>query len=327
MGPSIRSCPALIVALFLGAALGCSPQPGGGEGDDSGQGSHLWTEDCPPDQPELRMLDVGKVNLHVACIGSGPTLVMLHGFPEYWYGGWEVARRLAPDFRVLLPDQRGYNLSDKPLGLDNYRLPALTEDLAGLVAAVSEQPVLLMAHDWGGAIGWLAGAEHGDLVRGLIIANAPHPDVFARELAENPDQQSASSYVNLLTADNAEDSLSANDFGLLGYMMGDALSDEELPVYKEAWGQPGALTAMLNWYRANFDGLTLLVAEQPTVVEVPTKVLWGMQDTALLPGNLVGLDDYVTDLQVEEFPDASHWILHEQPDEVAASVRAFSDGL
>jgi len=327
MGAFLRSCTALSLTWLVAVTMACSPQPADGNDDDSSQPSLLWSEDCPPDQPELRRLDVGTVNLHVACIGSGPTLVMLHGFPEYWYGGWEVARQLATDFRVLLPDQRGYNLSDKPVGLDNYRVPALAEDIVGLLAEVSEEPVLLMAHDWGGVVGWLTGAEHGEWLRGLIIANAPHPIVFARELAENPDQQSASSYVNVLTADDAEDSLSANDFGLLSYLMDGVLSDDELTLYKQAWAQPGALTAMLNWYRANFDGLTPVLGDSTAVVDVPTLVLWGMQDTALLPGNLVGLDDYVTDLQIEQFPEASHWILHEQPEDVAASVRAFAERL
>jgi len=309
--------------LLIALQTGCAAETG----NDMPSPPALWTQDCPTEQPELRMVDVGEVTLQVACMGSGPTLVMLHGFPEYWYGGWEVARRLASDFRVLLPDQRGYNLSDKPSGLDPYRLQPLTDDIVGLIGAVSEEPVLLMAHDWGGAIGWQVAAQHGDLLRGLVIANAPHPDVFARELAENPDQQSASSYVLLLTSDNAEKTLSANDFGVLSYMMGDALSDEELLLYKEAWGQPGALTGMLNWYRANFDGLSLVLGDQPAVVDVPTRVLWGMQDTALLPGNLVGLENYVADLEVEEFPEASHWLLHERPEEVAASVRAFAAGL
>ncbi len=312
----------------LGATLtGCAA--GSTDGDDANGPTPPapWTEDCPADEPELRWVDAGEVTLHVACLGSGPTLVMLHGFPEYWYGGWEVASRLATDFRVLLPDQRGYNLSDKPVGLDAYRVQPLTEDIAGLLAAVSEEPVLLMAHDWGGAIGWAVASQYEELLRGLVIANAPHPDVFARELSDNPDQQSASSYVNLLTSDEAEETLSTNDYGVLSYMMGDALSDDDLVLYKEAWGQPGALTAMLNWYRANFDGLTLVLGDEPTVVSVPTQVLWGMEDTALLPGNLVGLEDYVEDLSIEEFPNATHWLLHEEAEAVASTVREFADGL
>jgi len=146
--------------------------------------------------------------------------------------------------------------------------------------------------------------------------------VFTREYAENPDQKAASSYITFFLSPTAEDVLAANDYALLASSFESALSADEIARYKEAWAQPGALTSSLNWYRANFD------AEGPAfegeiTIEVPTLVLWGLGDEALLEGNLVGLDDYVADLEIKTYDDATHWIAHEKPQEVAAEIAAF----
>jgi pimeloyl-ACP methyl ester carboxylesterase len=159
-------------------------------------------------------------------------------------------------------------------------------------------------------------------VERLVIMNAPHMNVFADLLANDPAQQEAFSYLDFFVTPGFEDTMVANDFGLLVSSMGDALSADELVLYKEAWGQDRAIEGGLNWYRANFtDGLPNV--DRELFVDVPTLVMWGMDDTALLPSNMTGLGPYVGDLTTEEVPGATHWIAHEVPERVASSIREF----
>jgi len=311
------------IFLFLCAACGGSENTS--TTDSSGPPDSVWTAPCPADTVEFRTIDVGEVSLNVACRGSGPTLVLLHGFPEYWYGWDAVMDRLAGQYRLIVPDQRGYNLSDKPAAEADYEMPHLVADAVGLINAVSTEPVTVVAHDWGGAVAWVLANQHPEKVDKLVILNAPHPDVFARELANNPAQQEASFYVDIVSAPTAETVLSDNDFAFLTLAMGSVISSEDLALYKEAWGQPGALTGMVNWYRANIEDNQLPLTE-PVTVDVPTMVLWGLADTALLPGNIEGLDDYVSDLTLHTFDGVSHWIAHEIPDTVSDAIDAFVSG-
>ncbi len=286
----------------------------------------IWSEDCATDMVEFRTVDVGEVSLNVACRGAGPTIILLHGFPEFWFGWNDLMADLSADFRVIAPDQRGYNTSDKPPEQADYEMPHLVADVVGLIDAVSTEPVLLVGHDWGGAVAWVVGAQHPDKLSGLIIANGPHPNVFSRELAENPDQQAASSYVSLLLTEGSETAMGGNDFALLvGAMEEAGLSDEDLGKYKDAWGQPEALLSMVRWYRANLsadEGIDVDV----TIPDLKTLVLWGMADSALLPGNLIGLDQYVTNLTIRTLPGVSHWINHNAHEDVATAIRAFAAG-
>jgi pimeloyl-ACP methyl ester carboxylesterase len=180
---------------------------------------------------------------------------------------------------------------------------------------------VLVGHDWGGAVAWAVAAAHPERVSHLVIMNAPHMDVFGELLATDAAQRAAFSYLDLFVQPGAEGVLAANDFAALRGMFEGVLSEEEMAAYVEAWGQERALEGGLNWYRANFaDGLP--VPHDPLVVDVPTTVLWGLDDTALLPTNLDGLPDYVADLRVVEVPGATHWIAHEVPDTVADEIRA-----
>ena len=282
----------------------------------------LWDTPCPTDNVMFRTVNVGDISLNVACRGEGPTIVLLHGFPEFWMGWNEVMARLATNYRLIVPDQRGVNLSDKPAEVDAYALPILVKDIVGLIDAISDEPVTVVGHDWGGAVAWALAAMHPDKVEQLVILNAPHPDVFARELKENPAQQEASFYVDIVISEEAEAILSASDYAFLTGAMGGVLSENELASYKKAWSQPGALTGMVNWYRANFkDGLPK--TGTPVTISVPTLVLWGLADTALLPGNIEGLDAYVETLEIQTFEGVSHWIAHEIPDKVSSAIDAF----
>jgi epoxide hydrolase 4 len=308
----LRALP--VLALLL---VACPPVE---EADPAPPGD-AWADGCTADAPEFRQIELSEVTLNVACQGSGPTILMLHGFPEFWMGWSAVMDDLANDFRVIAPDQRGYNLSDKPLDLEDYTLDPLVQDIADLIDFVGG-PVTLVGHDWGGGVGWAAASMLADRIDQVVIMNAPHMNVFYDLLANDPDQQAAFSYLDFFVTPGFEETMVINDFAVLVNTLGDALTEDEVVLYKEAWGQPRAIEGGLNWYRANFtDGLPNV--DRELHVDIPTLVMWGMDDDALLPTNMTGLGPYVSDLQTEEVEGATHWIAHEVPDRVAGSIRAF----
>ena len=279
---------------------------------------------------------VNGVRLHYAEAGRGEPILFVHGFPEFWYAWKDQLQAFGRDHRAVALDMRGYNLSSKPESLDGYRLPRLAEDLHAFSEYLGSDPVTLVGHDWGGVVAWVFAMLHPERVRRLVIINAPHPAIFRRELAENPAQQRASQYMTLFRSAEAETILSAdNHAALVDRVMGDGLrrgylTAADRDAYLEAWSRPGALTGGLNWYRANQAGPPLPGEsadgglEMPLrVIDVPTLVIWGMQDTALLPGNLDGLDEWVSDLTVERVADADHWIVHQKGDQVNALIRGF----
>lgn len=274
--------------------------------------------------------------LHTLEAGRGPLMMLLHGFPEF-SGMWRAQlAHFSSRFHVVAPDQRGYNLSSKPAAVGDYRARPLVEDVLGLADALGHRRFTLVAHDWGGAIAWNVAAWHPERVERLVILNAPHPLTFLRELWHNPAQAEASRYMSLFRQPRAEALLSEDGYRRLRRMSveawgangGDA-SPATLAAYLEAWSRPGALTAMLNWYRASPLHPPEPGAAPPRLdaaqfrVAVPTLVIWGMRDQALLPGILQGLEEHVPHLRVEAVPDASHWVVHERPERVNALIEGF----
>jgi len=274
-------------------------------------------------------VDVNGVRLHYAKSGSGRLILFLHGFPEFWYEWKNQLPEFGTDHLAVAPDMRGYNLSSKPSELSAYAVPTLVEDIRALAASLTKDKFTLVAHDWGGAIAWVFAAMHPDMLDKLVIINAPHPTVFGRELRENPDQQKASQYMLLFRSSQAESTLSANNYAALVTAVLAGASDEEKATYVGAWSQPGALTGGLNYYRASEIGPPTPGAKpseltsQPVMVRVPTLVIWGEKDTALLTGNLNGLEQYVPALTVRRIPDATHWVVREKPAEVNRLIREF----
>ena len=330
--PSWFRRPRLILACAWWGCTGTpkSPaSPDGSEGTtedsagsvDTGPADEAWTEACPEDHIETRMVDVGAVALHVGCMGEGPVVVLLHGFPEFHYAWRQVMEDLAGEYRLIVPDQRGYNLSDKPEAIEDYALPLLTRDIVELIPRVSDDPVLLVAHDWGGPVGWLT-AHHPDAqVRGILATNGPHPARFADLIATDPAQQEASAYMEFFRSPEAEAYLTPERLGRDFFPF---LSEEDLAAYTAAWSQPGAITGGLNWYRANSlepDEIAAVMAEVNPTVPVPATVMWGLDDDAVLASNAEGLEPWVPDLEVETFAGVDHWIEHRIPGEVARGVR------
>lgn len=303
----------------LSLAVACAPeQQETGLDADSGA---LWTEPCPMGESEQRMLSVGEISLNVACRGQGPTVVLLHGFPE-WHRAWvPVMDLLEQDFRLIAPDQRGYNLSDKPDDVSDYALPLLTEDIVTLLDMVSEDPVIVVAHDWGGPVGWMVAHTPAANIRGLVATNGPHPVRFAQLIEDDPEQASAAAYMDYFRSENAENLLTPE----LVVSWLDFLSEDERALYLEALSQPGAITGGLNWYRANSlepEVMAAYLQERSETVPVPVSVLWGEDDDAVLVQNAEGLEPWVPDLEVQTFTGVDHWIEHRIPDEVAAAIRA-----
>ena len=284
--------------------------------------------------------EVNGVRLHYVSRGAGKLIMFVHGFPEFWAEWENQLEAFGKDYQAVALDMRGYNLSSKPEGLDAYHVTALIEDLRALAEHLGHEKFILVAHDWGGAVAWSFAMRHPEWLEKLIIINAPHPAIFARELLENPDQQKASQYMLVFRSPEAEQILSENNYDKLlqalvefgsKWEMGEAVRRK----YIQAWSQPGALTGGLNYYRvsplypptsAEDEESIKAVMDLPHEmfeVRVPTLVIWGEQDRALLMGNLDGMDEYVADLTVKRIPDATHWVVHEQPEVVNALIHEF----
>lgn len=279
------------------------------------------------------------MRMHYARAGSGPLILFVHGFPEFWYAWRELLEAFGRDFCAVAPDMRGYNLSGKPPGVRDYRPRLLVEDLRQLLEHLQCRRCVMVAHDWGGAVAWNFAATHPEYLSRLVIVNAPHPVTFARELRDNPAQQRASAYMNLFRSAKAERVLSENAHARLERMTLDAwaanggsATQEDREAYRAAWSQPGALTGALNYYRASPlhppEGDEAVTQPDPAAfrVRVPTLVIWGERDEALLPGNLDGLDELVDSLQVVRIARGSHWVVHEQPKVVVSLIRGFIEG-
>ena len=291
---------------------------------------------------EHNTAEVNGIKLHYAKSGSGKLMLFLHGFPEFWYGWKNQLDEFGRDHLAVAPDMRGYNLSSKPPEVEQYRIPLLIEDVHALAAHLggdAKRKFILVGHDWGGVVAWVYALAHPETVEKLVIVNAPHPAIFQRELKENPAQQKASAYMLMFRGAEAEKTLSANEYQMLvDVVLGAGLkegffTEADKKAYIEAWSQPGALTGGLNYYRAAqvgppsgaepTSGGGAAAALPAMKVNVPTLVIWGEQDTALLTGNLDGLEAFVPQLTIKRIPEGSHWVIHEKPSEVNRYIREF----
>lgn len=278
-------------------------------------------------------VEANGLQLHVARAGEGPLMLFLHGFPEYWAMWRPMLEHFgARGWCACAPDMRGYNLSEKPAAVDAYHAKHLGADVLALAAHYTKDPFVLVAHDWGGAVAWGVAIARPQRLAQLVMLNSPHPYLFWRELCANPAQQEASAYMNFFRLPKAERVLAENGYArLLGAFQD--LDEPSRQALVEAWSQPGALTGGLNYYRAS--ALYPPTAEDPGarklalkaedfIVRVPTLVLWGMRDAALLPGCIEGLEALVPELKLVRVPEATHWIARERADLVIREIEAFT---
>lgn len=282
------------------------------------------------------------IEIHARALGDpkAPLILFLHGFPEY-SGAWDdVLPAFAGTHLCVAPDQRGYFRTSKPDGVDAYRVKNLVRDVLALGERYSPgTPFVLVAHDWGASVAYATAIAAPGRIAKLAVINGVHPGPFQRALLEDEAQRKASAYMHYLRDPKAEERLSANNFEkLLGMLSRFGpqpwLTPEKTARYLEAWSPPGALTGMLNWYRASplvvphpgeqVDPAKVMKLEPAQLrVRMPHLVIWGMDDRALLPVSRATLGDYCDDLTVREVEDADHWVVHQKTAEVVGHLRAF----
>ena len=281
-------------------------------------------------------ISTNGIRLHTIQSGpaDGPVVVLLHGFPEYWRG-W--AKQIAPlaqtGYRVVVPDQRGYNLSDKPAKVQDYRIDQLVKDVVGLLDALGQEKVFLAGHDWGAAVAWETALRHPQRVKKLAILNVPHLDVMMRFLRGDLGQICKSWYIFFFQIPWLSEALlrSGNYDGITRALLHSGLPDtfmaEDVILYKEAWKQPGALTGMVNWYRAAFRGgvssLWQFTKTPPRRVAVPTLILWGKKDVALRHEMAQASLELCDNGQLVFFDNATHWVQHDEAQAVTKNLLAF----
>jgi pimeloyl-ACP methyl ester carboxylesterase len=282
-----------------------------------------------PHTPGIRRR-LNGITLHCVEAGpeDGPLVVLLHGFPEFWWG-WrhQIAPLAEAGFRVVVPDQRGYNLSDKPEGRRSYHLDTLARDVIALADALGRRTFHLVGHDWGGLVAWWTAACYPDRVSRLVPVNAPHPAVARPYMLSHPSQALRSSYIGFFQIPRLpERILSAADHrglkqSLRGTSRPGTFSDEDLAHYREAWSKPGAVTAMLNWYRA-LPSFSAGEASQSRL-SLPVLVIWGVRDRFLEKGlaeaSLASCDSGEA-LWIES---GSHWVHLEEAEAVSSALVKF----
>jgi pimeloyl-ACP methyl ester carboxylesterase len=267
-------------------------------------------------------LKTNGITLDAAVAGppEGKLVILLHGFPEFWYG-WrgQMAPLAGAGLRVLAPDQRGYNLSDKPAGAAAYTLDSLADDVLGLADALGRERFTVVGHDWGGVVAWHLAARNPERISRAVILNAPHPATLWRHARSHPSQLLKSWYVAYFQLPVVPElALRAGGFWVLRRVLRRSSRPGSFPAaelrrYREAWAQPGALTAMLNWYRA----LPWYARSLPaTRIRVPVRVIWGDGDAFLDRGLAEAGIALCERGEVFHLAGASHWVQHEDPDRI-----------
>ena len=295
---------------------------------------------------EHRVIETNGIRLHCAVDGSGPLVVFLHGFPECWYSWRHQLAALAPHFRVVAPDLRGYNESDKPAGVKAYALPELVADVAGLIAAFGERHAIIIAHDWGGCIAWQFAMDHPELTRCLVVMNCPHVAIFQQHLRMNPRQLLKSWYMLFFQLPWIPETLlglghawAIGNAVRSAAVQKHAITDDDLRILRDAASRPGALRSAINYYRAVFRSddaaaslpspvRRFLYGDRPVppprqrledwpMISAPTMLIWGEQDVALRKELTYGMDPLFTQPpRIEYVEDSGHWVQQEKPEVV-----------
>ena len=270
-----------------------------------------------------RKVTVNGVRLHYVEAGAGPLVLLLHGFPEFWYA-WapQIPALAAAGIRAVAPDLRGYNLSEKPPGVAAYRLETLTADVAALIRHFGAAPAAVVGHDWGGVIAWQLAMRDPELVDRLVVVNAPHPAAMTREIWR-PGQLAKSWYVFAFQLPRLPEALfRARHYAVLRRALRreprrrDAFGKEDIRRYVEAIDRPGALTAGMNFYRAAVRRNPLRTVRDVRPTVCPTMIVWGERDSYLTPRLTEGLERWVPNLRIERLSEVSHWVQRDAPEQL-----------
>ncbi len=272
-------------------------------------------------------INTNGINIHYVTQGNGPLMLMLHGFPEFWYSWRYQIPEFASEFKVVAPDLRGYNDSDKPITQSAYVMDEFIKDVEGIIRGLGYEKCVLVGHDWGGGIAWNFAYTYPEIVERLIIMNHPHYAKFA-EGFRTRQQLLRSWYVfffqlplipelfiqsqNYKFIENVFKGMAINQ---------NAFSQEDIDAYKDAAAKPGAIKAMINYYRNIFR--TQIFNQHWDILEIPTLMIWGEEDTALGKELTYGTEEYVKDFQIRYIPQCSHWVQQEQPELVNQYMQEF----
>ena len=272
---------------------------------------------------EHSYIETNGIKLHVVQAGpqSGVPVILLHGFPEFWYG-WrkQIPALVAEGCRVIIPDQRGYNLSDKPKGIEHYDVFTLGKDIVGLIDALGYEKVNLVGHDWGANVAWMLANRCPERLHKLCIMNVPHPEVMKKFLIRDLEQMRRSWYAMFFQLPWLPEAIMKNNDwrqmirSLQETSKPGSFTDQDICKYKEAWSQSNALTSMLNWYRAVVQKTPKLPGDLR--IKVPTLMMWGMKDFALSHRMARPSMDYVDEGNLILFPEATHWVHLDAAEEV-----------
>ena len=276
------------------------------------------------EQWEHRFVETNGVRLHCVVQGQGKLMILLHGFPEFWYSWRHQIPVMAKYFRVVAPDMRGYNESDKPEGVENYRLDILVEDVMGLIKAFGEERAIIVGHDWGAIVAWAFAMAHPEATERLIIMNVPHPAVWQEKAKYIPEQLQKSWYIFFFQLERVPESyFSRNNYLVMREMLRNStvkkgvFSEEDLEKFVEAWSKPGALNAGIDYYRANIRPEIFMEDIQLEFPKItcPTLVIWGEKDLALTLEVSRGAEKYVdAPYTIKYIPTSGHWVQNEEPE-------------
>lgn len=303
-------------------------------------------------------IEANGQRLHYASVGQGPLVLFLHGYPSFWYQWKDQMAEVGKDHLAVGLDMRGYNLSSRPADLASYEMPKLIEDVRQVAEQLAGKgkKFILVGHDWGANVAWVFALQHPEMLDKLIIVNGAHPILSERELRENPAQRYASNYFfvfnNILApGEQPVDETTTVEYATRRAHSGFVDAEVKAGRYTEAdrqawidaWSQPGSTKAGLDYYRANhrnppfndthpasmvkqsWSATRMLAGAKSTILNVPTLVIWGLKDTAILPGHLSGLEKLVPNLWVKLYPDDDHWVMLQKHTSLAQDMRRFID--
>jgi pimeloyl-ACP methyl ester carboxylesterase len=268
---------------------------------------------------DFRFISTNGIRLHTALAGpeNGAPIVLLHGFPDAWFG-WEAQIKSLANagFRVIVPDQRGYNLSDKPEGIANYEMNLLMDDVLGLADSFGYEHFHLAGHDFGAMVGWNLAMRNPGRIKRLAIANVPHPAVMGRYLRTHATQMLKSWYAIFFQLPRLpERFVRLNNWRFLISAMPDDFTEEARNRYRQAWAQPNAMTSMINWYRASIRQMG--TSNLSPRIQAPTLILWGKQDPHLSYEMAPLSVKLCEEGRLITFEDATHWVLHDESEETS----------